>query len=83
MSDAGNDNDEDQEDGGGNDPPSHTYLNLRVHPVWPRCFGSKVQDSSGATGATGVRGHRLPVGQLGNVATAVAVPTDHGFRNSI
>jgi hypothetical protein len=51
--------------------------------VWPRCFGSKVQDSSGATGATGVRGHRLPVGQLGNVATAVAVPTDHGFRNSI
>jgi hypothetical protein len=24
----------------------------------------------------------LPVGQLGNVATAVAVSTDHGFRNS-
>jgi hypothetical protein len=30
MSDAGNDNDEDQEDGGGNDPPSHTYLNLEA-----------------------------------------------------
>jgi hypothetical protein len=26
MSDARNDHDEDQEDGGGNNPPSHTYL---------------------------------------------------------
>jgi hypothetical protein len=43
-------------------------------PVWPRCFGFKVQDRSGATGATGTVGPRCQ--------SAYSFYHYQGFRNS-
>jgi hypothetical protein len=52
----------------------------RVESVWPRCFGLKVQDRSGATGATG--GQASVRQSAKREGIAIPVPDCQGFRNS-